>query len=149
MFIRCTTIKRTAAGKSYKTHRLVETERVGCKVKQCTLLNLGRHFDVPKSQWRDLASRITELLNSQGSLLGVVLEPDLEAKAQHYAAQILASRSACNSSRRAFTIAGLACAARWKTSSVSPCNCAARMVKPYTRAKPVAPNRISKAFMMR
>ncbi len=93
MFIRCTTIKRKAAGESYKTHRLVETQRVGDKVKQHTLLNLGRHFDVPKAQWRDLALRIDELLKGQGSLLAVALDEDLEARAQRYAAQILASRS--------------------------------------------------------
>jgi len=93
MFIRCTTIKSKAAGEPYKTHRLVETERVGDKVKQHTLLNLGRHFDVPKSQRRDLAARISELLDTQGGLLAVELDEGLEARAQRYSAQILASRS--------------------------------------------------------
>jgi hypothetical protein len=94
MFIRCTTIKSKPSGEPYKTHRLVETERVKDKVKQHTLLNLGRHFDIPKSQWRDLSQRILELLNpQQGSLFGLVLDEALEARAQRYAAQILASRS--------------------------------------------------------
>lgn len=94
MFIRCTTIKSKQSGEPYKTHRLVETERVKDKVKQHTLLNLGRHFDVPQSQWRDLSARIAELLNpKQGILWGVELDEALEARAQRYAAQILASRS--------------------------------------------------------
>jgi transposase len=94
MFIRCTTIKSKRHGQPYKTYRLVETQRVDGKVKQYTLLNLGRHFDVPKAQWRDLSQRISELLNpQQGALLEMELEAALEARAQRYAAQILASRS--------------------------------------------------------
>ncbi|HFE37635.1 MAG TPA: hypothetical protein ENK06_04330 [Gammaproteobacteria bacterium] len=58
MFIRSTTVKTSASGKTYKTYRLVETERVAGKVKQRTLINLGRYFNVPKSDWQMLASRI-------------------------------------------------------------------------------------------
>ena len=47
MFIRSTTAKTSASGKTYKTYRLVETERVAGKVKQRTLINLGRYFNVP------------------------------------------------------------------------------------------------------
>lgn len=50
MYIRCTTIKSKQAGEPYKTYRLVETERVGAKVKQRIVLNLGRHFEVPQAQ---------------------------------------------------------------------------------------------------
>lgn len=92
MFIRCTTIKSNRAGKSYKTYRLVESERVGGQVKQRTLLNLGRHFDVPNRQWGLLAGRIAELLGPQQSLIGVECSPELESLAQRYAAQIIASR---------------------------------------------------------
>jgi hypothetical protein len=48
MFIRCTTIKTAPSGKTYQSFRLVETERVNGKVKQRTLINLGRFFDVPQ-----------------------------------------------------------------------------------------------------
>ena len=94
MFIRCTTTRSKQSGDTYQTYRLVENERIQGQVKQRTLLNLGRHFDVAKSQWAELADRISQLLSSQGSLFSLTLEPDLEAKAQRYAAQILASRSA-------------------------------------------------------
>ena len=97
MFIRCTTTRSKQSGDTYQTHRLVENERVGGKVKQRTLLNLGRHFDVPKSQWAELSSRISQLLSVQGSLFSLELEPELEAKAQRYAAQIQLSRSTTES----------------------------------------------------
>jgi hypothetical protein len=92
MFIRCTTIKSKPPGEPYKTFRLVESERVNGKVSQHTLLNLGRHFDLPKSQWPDLSSRIAQLLSAQEMLFSVELPTELEARAQRYAAQILASR---------------------------------------------------------
>jgi len=94
MFIRCTTTRSKQSGDTYQTYRLVENERLQGQVKQRTLLNLGRHFDVPKSQWAELSSRISQLLSVQGSLFSLELEPALEAKAQRYAAQILVSRSA-------------------------------------------------------
>jgi hypothetical protein len=33
-------------GERYCTHRLVKSERIGGKLKQMTLLNLGRHFTI-------------------------------------------------------------------------------------------------------
>jgi transposase len=93
MFIRCTTIKTDPSGKTYQSFRLVETERVNGKVKQRTLINLGRFFDVPQAQWQSLSSRIDQLLTGQNSLLCIDLDSDLEAMAQRYAAQIIASRS--------------------------------------------------------
>jgi transposase len=63
------------------------------KVKQRTLINLGRYFDIPQSQWQALSSRIAELLSTQTSLLRIELEESLETLAQRYAAQIIASRS--------------------------------------------------------
>jgi transposase len=93
MFIRCTTIKTDPSGKTYQSFRLVETERVNGKVKQRTLINLGRFFDVPQAQWQSLSSRIDQLLTGQNSLLCIDLDSDLEAMAQRYGAQIIASRS--------------------------------------------------------
>jgi len=102
MFIRCTTIKSKQSGTPYKTYRLVESERVADKVKQRTLLNLGSHFAVPKSQWNLLSARISELLSAQQSLFTVELPADLESLAQRYAAQILASLSTPNNDPGAF-----------------------------------------------
>ena len=58
MFIRRTTIKSRNNAEPYYTYRLVESQRVGGQIKQRTLLNLGRHFEVPKGEWRALSSRI-------------------------------------------------------------------------------------------
>lgn len=93
MFIRCTTTKTNQSGETYKSFRLVETERVNGKVKQRTLINLGRFFDVPQAQWPFLSSRIDQLLTGQSAFLSIDLDTDLEAMAQRYAAQIIASRS--------------------------------------------------------
>ncbi|MCP4342612.1 MAG: IS1634 family transposase [Desulfobulbaceae bacterium] len=93
MYIRCTTIKTSKTGEPYKSYRLVESERVNGKVKQRTLINLGRYFDVPQAQWQSLSSRIDQLLTGQSSFLGVELDDDLEKMAQRYTAQIIASHS--------------------------------------------------------
>lgn len=94
MYIRCTSIKSKKSGDPYYTYRLVESERVAGKVKQRTLLNLGRHFDLPKSLWHDLAARISQLISQiQSELFAIELPPEIEAMAQRYAAQILVSRS--------------------------------------------------------
>ena len=93
MFIRCTQTRTTAAGATYFTHRLVRAERLGDKVRQRTLLNLGRHFEVSRNDWPVLCQRIEEVLSGQMRLL-----PDcpseLEAHAQHLAAQLLARQAA-------------------------------------------------------
>ncbi len=93
MYIRCTTTRTKATGETYKTFRLVESERIDGKVKQRTLLNLGRFFDVPKSQWKSLSSRIDQLLTAQTDWLTIDLEESLETRAQYYATQIITSRS--------------------------------------------------------
>ncbi len=58
MFIRRTTIKSRRNGEPYYTYRLVESVRTDQGVHQRTLVNLGRHFDVPQEQWAALAQRI-------------------------------------------------------------------------------------------
>lgn len=93
MFIRCTTIKTSKSGETYKSFRLVESERVNGKVKQRTLINLGRYFDVPQSQWQALSKRIDQLLTGQSAFLSIELDTQLEELAQRYAAQVIASRS--------------------------------------------------------
>jgi len=95
MYIRRTTIKSRKSGEPYVTYRLCESERVGGKVKQRTLLNLGRHFNQPREQWPVLSARIEELLErsrGRAALLELELPEALEALAQRYVAQILTRR---------------------------------------------------------
>ena len=87
MFIRRTQTRSN--DEHYFTFRLVRSERIGAKVRQRTLLNLGRHFDVDPSDWPVLCRRIDDLLAGQ-----LPLPPDcpqaLESHAQRIAAQLLA-----------------------------------------------------------
>ena len=92
MFIRRTTIKSRDSGEPYYTYRLVESVRRGEKVRQKTLLNLGRHFEVPRTQWGALSLRIEALLHGQMELVPEGLEPEWEELAQQYAARILRER---------------------------------------------------------
>ena len=68
MFVRRTQTRRTD-GQTYYTHRLVNSERIGSKVRQHTLLNLGGHFEIPREQWPLLCQRIDEIRNGQTPLL--------------------------------------------------------------------------------
>jgi len=63
MYIRRTKTRSIANGKSYYSHRLVRSDRVGSKVRQRTLLNLGRHFEVAQEYWQQLCVRLDQLLN--------------------------------------------------------------------------------------
>ena len=87
MFIRRT--RTRSIGERYFTFRLVRSERIGSTVRQRTLLNLGRHFDVAQSDWPVLCRRIDELLAGQWPL-----PPDgppaLESHAQRITALLLA-----------------------------------------------------------
>ena len=87
MYIRRVRTKNKITGESYFTHRLVRTERIGRRVRQVTLLNLGRHFSVAPKDWSSFCPRIEEILSGQSGLL--LLDAALEKLAQHYAAQLL------------------------------------------------------------
>jgi transposase len=87
MYIRRVPTRNITTGDSYFTHRLVRTERIGNRVRQVTLLNLGRHFAVAQEDWPSLCPRIEEILTGQAGLLS--LKPELEKLAQRYAAQLL------------------------------------------------------------
>jgi hypothetical protein len=90
MFVRKTATRNKSTSESYFTHRLVASERVGQQVRQITLLNLGRHFDLPKADWPRLCARIDALLAGQAGLLP---ETDaIEALAQRYTARLIADR---------------------------------------------------------
>jgi hypothetical protein len=51
MFIRRARTRNKATGEAYFTHRLVASRRAGKPVRQVTLLNLGRHFELPQPDW--------------------------------------------------------------------------------------------------
>ena len=90
MFIRRTQTRNTASGETYHTHRLVRSARVDGKVKQLTLLNLGRHFDLDQAHWPALCVRLEELLSGQAGLLPAEGPAAVERHAQRIAAQLLA-----------------------------------------------------------
>jgi hypothetical protein len=89
MYIRRTHTSNSATGERYTTHRLVQSERVGGRVRQVTLLNLGRQFALPPEEWPALCARLEELRSGQGALLagrsGLV-----EREAQRLFARLLA-----------------------------------------------------------
>ncbi|MDX8383547.1 MAG: IS1634 family transposase [Ghiorsea sp.] len=87
MYIRQTTTRRKKDESTYQTYRLVESIRIGDKVKQRTLLNLGSDFSVPRDDWGDLTSRIEGILHHQPSLIAV--GELIEAEAQRIAASLL------------------------------------------------------------
>ena len=89
MFIRRTQTRRTEDGQPYFSHRLVHSERVGKSVRQRTLLNLGRHFDIPQAQWPLLCTRIDDVLTGQTPLVADC-PPAVEHEAQRIAAQLVA-----------------------------------------------------------
>jgi len=90
MFIRQTRTGNKASGESYITYRLVRSERIGSKVRQITVLNLGRHFSVKQEDWPMLCSRIEQLLNPQTLLVPVHCSEPVERAAQRYHAQLVA-----------------------------------------------------------
>lgn len=90
MFIRQTKTSTSTTGDAYYTFRLVTSERIGDKVRQKTVLNLGRSFSLPKEKWPDLSSRIEEILSKQPRLFTV--SKSIEVLAQRYAAILIARR---------------------------------------------------------
>lgn len=88
MFIRRTQTRSLSSGQTYFTHRLVRSHRLSGKVRQQTLLNLGRHFSVPREDWPLLCRRLDQILTGQLPLLPVA-STLLEEEAQGMAARLL------------------------------------------------------------
>lgn len=89
MFIRRTRTNNTALKESYFTYRLVRGERIGGKVRQITVLNLGRNFSIKQEDWPLLCSRIEHLLHSQDSLFAPDFSEHIECAAQRYVGQLI------------------------------------------------------------
>lgn len=98
MYIRKTKTKSLDNGEAYYTYRIVESIRLENKVKQRTLLNLGKDFTIDQEHWPLLTARIEQLMQDahpepqQQELF--VLADDLtqllEATAQRYSTLIIA-----------------------------------------------------------
>ena len=73
----------------------MESIRTAEGVRQRTLINLGRHFEVPPEQWAGLAQRIEQILDGHNDLFPVDLERRWETAAQHYAALVLQAQARC------------------------------------------------------
>ena len=61
-------------------------------MRQHTVRNLGRNFEVPRAQWAPLAQRIEALLGGQLELIADGLDAQWEAMAQQVAARIVSRR---------------------------------------------------------
>ena len=90
MFIREKT-RKSKSKKRYIQHQLIEAIRTSVGPRQRIVLNL-RHLHLPQEKWKDLANCIEGLLTNQRSLLPQ--DPEIEAKARHYARQIRQARLA-------------------------------------------------------
>ena len=90
MSIRRTRTNNKVTGEGYFTFRLVRGERMAGKVRQITVLNLGRHFPLNQEHWPLLCMRIEQLLQGQDSLLVVECPESIERAAQRYAGQLVA-----------------------------------------------------------
>ena len=98
MFIRPTKTRTTANGAAYYSHRLVRSERVGAKVRQRTVLNLGRHFAVTQELWPQLCARLDQLLSRQPDLMPLELPAELEQQAQDILARLVVNQSPVSTS---------------------------------------------------
>ena len=71
-----------------RSHRLVLSQRIGDKVRQRTLLNLGTDYPVPKKKWREVAGLAEALLHGRPPLLEAA--PDVQAAAEDIVAKLRA-----------------------------------------------------------
>ena len=79
MYIRATKT-HTKGGKPAFSYRLSRSVRIGDKVRQETLLNLGVDFPVPRERWRDVVLVTEVLLAGQRPMLPVPAEVEAAAE---------------------------------------------------------------------
>jgi hypothetical protein len=70
---------------------LVESIRVGDKVKRHTLLNLGADFNIAQEDWSTLSKRIDEIVSHRPALFEI--DKELERLAQQYAIKIISTQA--------------------------------------------------------
>lgn len=78
MFIRFTGTRNNTTG-----------ERIGGKVRQITLLNLGRYFPVKQDKWPLLCQRIEQLLQPQDDLIPNPCSDAIERAALRHLGQLI------------------------------------------------------------
>jgi len=83
MFIR--EVTKTAKGKKYIQHQLIEAIRTPMGPRQRLILNLGR-INLPKEQWKALANAIESEYKKQPTLIGS--DKKIQKLARHYATLI-------------------------------------------------------------
>ena len=91
MFIRRTKTRTVGTQDHYFTFRLVKSVRIGDKVRQRTLLNLGAHFDLLPAQWPLLCQHLDDLLGGQATLVDYPAE--VENHAQRIVAQLISRQA--------------------------------------------------------
>ena len=79
------------SSEKYYTYRLMESVRIGKKVKKITLFNLGSDFSVAQEDWRDLSIRIDDILKQRDRLFEI--NSELEVVAGECAKKIVASQA--------------------------------------------------------
>ena len=88
MFIRGINKKNKDGNKIYTYYRLARTYKVGNKVRQETIINLGKLDDLPKEKHKLLADRIEELLSGTESML-FDIDDDIEKRAAQFTKKII------------------------------------------------------------
>jgi len=77
MYIRHVRTRNNTTGEWYFTHRLVvRTERIAGRVRQLTLLNLGRHFAVAQEDWPSMCPRIAARIRTRPLYAELALDPN-------------------------------------------------------------------------
>jgi len=84
MFIKEIKKKNKNDGKTFLSHRLVESYRTPKGPRQRVILQLGK-LELPREQWKSLANRIEEIANGNESVLFATTTKEVEALAFHYA----------------------------------------------------------------
>ena len=87
MYIRQTKTSNSPNGEVCSTFRLVASTRIGGKVRQQTLLNLGNNFELAKEQCPQLCVRIEHSLAGQLGL--IAKKAAIETLAQRYAPRLV------------------------------------------------------------
>ena len=81
MFIKKIVKRNKGSETDYTYYRLVHTYKIGKKVRQQNILNLGKLEGVDKEDFKRLSDRIEEILTGVESIFSN-LTPELERKAQ-------------------------------------------------------------------
>ena len=88
MFIRAVQKKDSKKKTTYTYYRLTSSHRIGGKVRQTVILNLGKLEGVDKSEHKNLANRIEEIISGVQNTLFTTVSDEIEELAQSFAQQI-------------------------------------------------------------